>query len=705
MTAWLLLNGGAVAAVVAIALAAGATTRATPLGLAALAGYLALVHALVLGAGLLGHLTVGGLALMLGPCLAIALWLARDVRSRPTTTATGNALTAADLFARLAAVVAAIVWAWPHLGGATRLWIWDDYAYHMVYPALWLREHAITAPAPAHAFTMQAWYPLSASVIAAWFMAPWPTSRGEALAWVSLTGPLYLGLIVTGAAALLARCGCRQGAWSLPLALLVTSPRVGVMASSFSDADLAVAATLLGGVAFAVPRPEPETPRALLGDAAYAAVLTGLALGVKVSAAPLALVVLVLLALRARHLPGARRRWVAGLALVAAGGWLTTAGYWYARNVLHTGNPVYPAAWLWWPGTTFPETTLREYAQHYGVRRTIADALVVYADWPPSHAILAAAGLLGLVVWLARHRGRLPRGQRYLAGGALTTAVVVLGLLPLVPYSAGNAMTFRSGLVHWDSMRYIALVPMLGWLALGFLLDVTAGRWSAPAAAVGVAAVLTTTPGRAVVPAWVVVGVAVAAAVVTWSPRTLARFRPTPLAWAAALGLALAATVLGRHGAKAAATAAAIVGEPLFGAVATTLDRQSPGTRVAVFGDQWIYPAFGARHHLDPVRLDGDGQLPEGLLSDAMGPGDLTVEPQRFAASLRRAGVEVVVVVHLPHPGRPDAWPAQEAALETMDDARLLHRDGATAVWCLPLTTSTPTSPSAPGSARCRAPR
>jgi len=86
------------------------------------------------------------------------------------------------------AVATGVVWAWPHVFQATRLWIWDDYTYHMVYPALWLREHAIAAPTPASAFTMQAWYPLSASVIAAWFMVPFASARGEALAWVSVTG-------------------------------------------------------------------------------------------------------------------------------------------------------------------------------------------------------------------------------------------------------------------------------------------------------------------------------------------------------------------------------------------------------------------------------------------------------------------------------------------------------------------------------------
>src|SRR4030095_1303711 len=115
------------------------------------------------------HLTVGGLALPLAVVLAIALWLGRwapprqrqasDTLTPPGPFPLPLAAAAPGLFACRVAGAAAVGWAWPHLVGATRLWIWDDYTYHMVYPALWLRERAIAAVTPVHAFTMQAWYP------------------------------------------------------------------------------------------------------------------------------------------------------------------------------------------------------------------------------------------------------------------------------------------------------------------------------------------------------------------------------------------------------------------------------------------------------------------------------------------------------------------------------------------------------------------
>src|SRR5207247_196972 len=162
--------------------------------------------------------------------------------------------------------------------------------------------------------------------------------------------------------------------------------------------------------------------------------------------------------------------------------------------------------------------------------------------------------LVGLAIWLGVHRRSLPRCRRYFAWGWLATAAAILLVSPAAPYSAGNAMTFRAGFVHWDSMRYIALLTILGWLALGFVLAAGAGR-------------------------------------------------------------------------------------------------QPPGKRIAVFGARWIYPAFGDRHHLHPVRLDRDGRVASLPIADAMDPGDLTVDAPTFRSNLGASAVDLVVVVHLPHPG------------------------------------------------------
>jgi hypothetical protein len=676
MMAWVLLNAGAIFVAAALARAGSAHSGGSRFALAVLAGYLVVVHTLVLAAGLLGQLTTVGLAVPLAAAVIASLGL----RGTPDDArlSRGADPSAASVFTTLAAVTAAAVWTWPHVVQATRLWVWDDYTYHMVYPALWLREQAIATPSPAQTFTMQAWYPLSAGVVSTWFMAPFTGSRGETLAWVSLTGPLYAGLVAVGVAELCRRLGGRPGAWAMPVVVLATSSRVAIMASSFSDADLAQAAALFAAFVFAVPDRAAEVGRALDADAWYAALLSGFALGVKASAAIPALIVLAILVVRARGLSWSAVIRIGGVFAVA---WLATAGYWYARNVIHTGNPLYPAAFLGRPGTVFPETTLREYAQHYGLRRAVHDALAVYLDWPRGHAVLAGLGLVAGAGWLWRRRSAT-RAHGYFAAGIVSITAATLIALPLMPYSAGNAMTFRSGFVHWDSMRYIALVPFLGWAALGVVADRGGRRVGSLVAAVITVVALLTSRGAVLGSPLLVLALAVAAAMLEPRPRAAAsRLRQVVTRWVPAALVVTA--VVAWHGPKSDATAAALYAEPLFGGAAAVLDRQAPGARVAVFGDQWIYPAFGARDQLVPVRLDGDGRVASGPIADAMEPGDLTVDVETFRANLAASGVSLVVIVHQPHPGRSPEWPPQQAALEAMPGAHLLHRQAGAEVWKL----------------------
>ena len=223
-------------------------------------------------------------------------------------------------------------------------------------------------------------------------------------------------------------------------------------------------------------------------------------------------------------------------------------------------------------------------------------------------------------------------------------------------------MTFRSGFVHWDSMRYVALLPFLGWVALGFLLDARRAR----------------------------AGLAPAGDAVAGRPRPVDRAHPgaAPSCSGALVRSVRSSSAAcrrrARHGAKAAATAAAVHREPLFGAAAAVLDRQPAGTRVAVFGDQWIYPAFGARHHLGRSGSTATGASPRARSATRWSPGDLTSTRATFARTSRAAGSRRRRRrCTCPHPAVRRSGPPQHAALEALGDARLLHRDRAVAVWSL----------------------
>lgn len=684
MIAFLLLNGGAACAAVLVALATHGGAGAGAFALAALCTYLVAIHTIVLVGGVLGHLTVGGAGVLVVAFVLVAAWLTRRSRGAVDIVPSRVRAGAAEIFSALAVIAAGGVWAWPHLVDATRLWIWDDYTYHMIYPALWVRDHAIAVPAPEHSFTMQAWYPLSASAVAAWFMLPFSTARAELLAWVSLTGPLYAAIAVASMAALFAKLQCRPWAWAPAAAIFFTSERVAMMASNFSDADLALATALFAALVFAVPRGGDD--RSAVAEAWYAALLSGIALGIKVSAAVPALIVAAMCVVRAVLVePERRPRAVVRTALVFAVAWLATGGYWYARNLMIVGNPVYPARFLIWPGATFPETSLVEYARRWGVARAISDALAVYLNWPHRHGALAAIGLVALVVWLAWRRGRMTRPRAFFAIGGTVLAVAIVALLPPTPYSAGNAMTFRSGFVHWDSMRYVGVVAILGWTALAFAIDATLGRAAGVAGALVTAVALLGSPSPTLRSPVALCGLALAAIMVArLAPSRAGTASPRRLAVSAvAVGLALAVLIGSRHVDKAGATGAWIQGERFFGGLARALDDAPPGTRVAIFGDQSVFLTAGGRNDLDPVRVDRDGRPATAPIGDAMEPGELTIDSRAFVENLRATGVGRVVVVRLPHPGRSGERPSQERALEHAVGARLLWRGEAVTVWAI----------------------
>src|SRR5262245_65377702 len=109
------LNAIALAGAVAFALASDVNGQASRLCLATLAGYLVIVHSAVLLAGLVGHLTVRGLAEAVTAALVVAVGLAWSRRRHhepepPANRAPDNAVA---LFPPLAATAALLLWLWP----------------------------------------------------------------------------------------------------------------------------------------------------------------------------------------------------------------------------------------------------------------------------------------------------------------------------------------------------------------------------------------------------------------------------------------------------------------------------------------------------------------------------------------------------------------------------------------------------------------
>lgn len=201
---------------------------------------------------------------------------------------------------------------------------YDSLNYHLAFPARWLLAGG-WEQFPRHAYS---YYPAAMGSLSTFALA----SVG---AWGARAIHLLLSLAATLAAAGLARrlAGARAAWWAAALFLLTPSV---LQTGPLAVADLGVAAW--GGAALLAVMNLVDEPRTRAG-AMVAGLLAGCAVGAKYLGG-FTVALPVLAALMVAVTGGLRRRLGAAAALAAGG--LATAGPWLLRNLLWTGDPVYP---------------------------------------------------------------------------------------------------------------------------------------------------------------------------------------------------------------------------------------------------------------------------------------------------------------------------------------------------------------------------
>ncbi len=586
----------------------------------------------------------------------------------------------------------------------------DDLAYHATLVAHWLQDQRLSL-AP---FQYQSYYPHNAEALSLWFVLPFHTD-----AYASLAGLYWLGLSAAGVAGICRALGASPVTALLGCALLLSSVVIARQSFYFTGVDLAGTATGLCAIAIALTSVRTDLPVVHRPSICFAGLLAGFAAGSKVSFALLPILLLLFIVLKEARFDS-RRNIATNAALFTICSWVT-GSYWYLKNWIIAGNPLFPAEIGPFVGPFGAAEQFRTKFLYWLI--AAPDELLQYSTtfirWPNWGPGLLLLSLLGYFLVLVRRRAinsTQAQSDKALRNNVFTVALIGLVFIvtfPFLPFSGSTNNMNGSMVIE----RRFLLLPFSIGLALavcmaeftaknpafwrGFFILVAALSWISPfspdspltAVPLLIAAVFV---GGALLPG------------VPGSIRVLAigrRCGPMPAAILVFLLLAAYYPVKqSKNDENIYAQPPQIVGWTP-GNVWRSVEVIPDGARVTVFGPGTTryYPLFGRNLQRVPVRTNGDGsayrQIHE-LVADTSvdwlwwpldgretdparvltvvtraGPPDLS----QFIENLRSARVEYVLVTR----GFNDSWPAQKGILDGSEAAEIVQLEDRAVIYRL----------------------
>lgn len=360
----------------------------------------------------------------------------------------------------------------------------DALIYHYPMVAGWIQDASLNHPRGFLVGEFQWWYPSNTELLHTWAMLWFRTDF-----LVSLVSWLFFGLLMGSVYALAAEIGIRVRQAAAVTVAVVSTPIVFFVGVRLSGVDTAVTAFMVLAVFFALrwwrsgrllcfadpDHPGEDTAVLRLRDLGLSGLAAGLALGSKYTAVPfvgamVAIFLVCLLVSAARH-KAAWRRLVAPLLVLALAA-VVTGIYWYVRNLVLAGNPLYPQGIVGLPdgfvlsGLTGSQALLSH---------TVWDVLLP-ANRFLALAWISALGLTGILVpvavvanpvWLLRLRHRIDEwGPRFVVAAVLP--IVLLVLYMSTPDSAKGPMAYP--ILFVEKIRYGLTPYALLLVGLGFLL-------------------------------------------------------------------------------------------------------------------------------------------------------------------------------------------------------------------------------------------
>jgi len=290
----------------------------------------------------------------------------------------------------------------------------DTLQYHYPLVAHWLDVGNLTTP-KVFAVGIDPWfYPSNGNLLELWSVA-W--FRADFM--VSCVGWLTFGITAAAVVGVVRRLGGRLTTGLATALGFLTVPVVLGSQARSGQVDLLVAGLCAASVYFGLAWWQEQRP----ADALLAGAAAGLAAGTKYVALPYALafaalfVVVVVVAARTRRL----RRAPAYRAVLLFGVAAATGGaFFYLRNLLVAGNPLFPGPILGLPGAWMPANldainkTVLDYVVHLDPHPWIIGSWVV-STWVVGIAALASTVAVPLILLAKRSRLSDGKGQESLA--------------------------------------------------------------------------------------------------------------------------------------------------------------------------------------------------------------------------------------------------------------------------------------------------
>jgi hypothetical protein len=566
---------------------------------------------------------------------------------------------------------------------------WDDLSYHAAVVAQWMQDKEFSI-VPS---TYQAYYPFGAELLALWFMLPFHSDSFASLAgfyWLLLGAVSIFSIVLDSE-------GSRTTAALIAVAFL-SSPRVLGLAQTFSANDLAGAVLITAAVAVSLA-PDTITPRERRSNAILSGLLVGLAIGCKITFTIPGAAILAWWLVRCSLLE--RDRQTASTVALFAAPAIISGGYWYIRNWVAAGNPVFPAAMGPFSGPFDAASQARTTAWHWLSTTRIPRAQWRnFLDWPLFTGLMAFAGYTNVIVKTFRNTtGKISfGGVDFLL---LAIGVLSIAFYPFLPFSGTINRPYADVEL---SPRYVAVAIILGLVLYRHLLSAT-GQWRY------VWLTLLLLACGSGLSAWSVKEMLLFltfALVGAWTFQVLVS---TQTSWRVACValMALLFVVLGLdHPRKQRATSSllyqAFGPDRPIGEAWQELEKLPPCSRIAFFMSEpteytQYYPLFGRTMQFQPAYVDGAGVARRTLHNQdrtantgwwgewqQSKDGAVRVAPNvsadQLVENLKAARVDYVLTSRW----SLGQWPPQHFLLRQSGSAIALYDDGYSVIWQLPST-------------------